>query len=215
MWLAAVFFAGAAWFYAQVVGAQRSHPWRPFSVRVSLSPGTITTPQFQVHFTGDYNVELEIQSKTDRQKLRSDPSLIDISWELLEGGKRVEIAPTVFSKGDSQEYSSVPTPPGSPFRQIGRFRGEKDHIYQLVMHVQKDASELNPGKPIVVTAVEPSAAKDYLVGTYIHADLAKILAVLAILVALLSIKWRFGHSFLQKFRPPRRCRSSGRFHAVL
>lgn len=201
LWLVALLFGTAAWLYAPVLSANRSHLWRPLSIPFSVSPGTITTPKFQVHFTGDYYVGLETRSKADLETLQSQPDIIDVSWQLLEGGNPVQVAPTVFLKGDSREYSSDPIQSDSQLRQIGRFRGEKNHSYQLVLHVEKGAPQIDAGKPSLVVEVEPGAAKDYFVGLYVRSDAAKIIAVTAILVAILSITWPFSRSLSQRPRP--------------
>jgi hypothetical protein len=190
VWLAALLFGTAAWLYAPVLSANRSHPWRPLSIPFSVSPGAITTPKFQVHFTGDYYVGLETRSKADLETLQSQPDIIDVSWQLLEGGNPVQVAPTVFLKGNSREYSSYPIQSDSQLRQIGRFRGGNNHSYQLVLHVEKGAPQIHAGNPSLVVEVEPSAAKDYFVGLYLRRDLAKVLAISAVLITIFSIRWR-------------------------
>ena len=190
VWLAVLLFGTSAWLYAPVLSANRSHLWRPLSVPFSVSPGTITTPEFEVYFTGDYDIGLKTRSKANAQTSRFQPDAIDVSWQLFEASNPVQVAPTVVVKGNSREYGSVPMQSGSQIRPIGLFRAEQKHVYQLALHVEKGAPQIDADRPSLVVELDPSAAKDYFVGLYLRRELSTVLVISAVLITLFSIRWR-------------------------
>ena len=76
---------------------------RPVSMRVSLAPGEVTTPQFRVNLSAQYTVEIEakkpITFKTLNyllgMSLKPDqkcdrPSVIQANWTLMSGDKVIQ-----------------------------------------------------------------------------------------------------------------------------
>jgi len=167
---------------------------------ISLTPGTITTREFLPEFSGGYDIELRLSSRAALQRLR--PDLIDISWELLEAGKPVQVAPGVFLKGDSHDYnSSTPIARRELYRVIGHFDAKRGHAYQLALHVSMDAPELDATRPQIAVVLEPPInAKDYLVGIYVKKELAEYSFLLAVLIAFLCIRPSFWHSSVRRAR---------------
>jgi hypothetical protein len=202
----------AAWLYARALAEEHSRYWERLAIPVSLAAGTINTPEFEIDRTGYYDINIEFQLKMDLLKMqcllgivemdrwnrfsqlkyasqcKNIPDLIDISWELFEGGKIVEIAPTVVYQGNSQEYSSTSWEPGvAIWRQIGNFRAQKGHRYTLVLHVKRDASQLNIANPKVTVTVPPPDDKDRRVGVAIRKDEMCILTLIGSIFVIFGI----------------------------
>ncbi len=204
-WIGVLLLIPACWLYARAFGEEHSGYWQRLVVPLSLVPGRINTPEFAIGQDGDYDIFVEFEPRIDFQKMqcllgiaatqgnfasrcKDTPELIDISWELFEGGKIVQIAPTVAYQGDSREYPSISWEPGAAIRrQIGRFRGQKGHRYTLALNIKQDASRLNIANPKLAVTVPRGVAKDRYVGLYIQKLGASILGLIGAMVFLYGI----------------------------
>jgi hypothetical protein len=177
--------------YRRPIVWERTHNLQPLVLPISLTPGTIRTPEVTTDLDRDYDIVvdfqgLSIQSKKDRCLLGVDttipnacedfPSVIDISWKLFEGEKLV-------SEGESEKN------PGASWsdtveRSIGKFEGHEGHRYTLVLEVKKDASSLNTAHPRIKVQVPRGLWEDYGAGIFLEKLEAKILAIIGTFVLI-------------------------------
>ena len=180
---------GSGWIYRRAIVWERTHNLQALVLPISLNPGTIRTPEITTDIDHDYDIVvdfqgLSIQSKKDRCMLGVDtespgscegfPSLIDISWTLFEGDKRI-------SEGSSEKN------PGALWsntveRSIGKFEGHEGHRYKLILEVKKDASSLNTANPRLKVRVPRGLWEDYGAGIFIEKAEAGVLAIIGVLI---------------------------------
>jgi hypothetical protein len=169
--LGVAFLIAAGCLYSQAIRDEALN-LQPLSLPVSLVPGTIRTPEFKTDIEyWDYLIAIDFETKDDRQRMdcliageaNSDqcsgiPNLIDISWELFEG-------PRVAFAGNSGSTPGMMWEPRVRYdRTIGTFRARKGHQYTLVLHVNRDASELNSANPKVVVQIPQGYWEDHAMG---------------------------------------------------
>jgi hypothetical protein len=165
------------------------HNWVPLTLPVSLEPKTIRTPQITTDFDGDYEILIELEKIHDFHKMecmlgdpypntcKGIPNLIDISWRLLEGEGE-----NVVSQGDSGDYLGAAWS-ATVERMIGKFRGQVGHNYVLVLHVKRDASELNAGRPRIKVQVPLlGAPKDYGAAAYVQRMFASMVGLVGAII---------------------------------
>ncbi|MGH9455646.1 MAG: hypothetical protein ACRD2O_16935 [Terriglobia bacterium] len=178
-WMGVVLLSSGAGLYAKSIADEHARNWKPLVLPVSLTQGTIKTPELGANLDGDYDIIIEFDRKValDRTDwkitlhrmdcllgvltpngVRPDwckgiPNLSDISWILFEGKD-------VISDGNSGYY------PGGVWsakveRHIGRFTAQKGHRYTLVLNVKRDASQLNADNPTLVIMVPQEESEGY------------------------------------------------------
>jgi hypothetical protein len=170
-WIGVAFLIASAYFSIQTVRDERLD-LQPLSLPVSLVPGTIRTPEFSTDIAyWDYEIAVDFDTNVNRQRMdcflggeaNSDrcngtPNLIDISWELIEGER-------VAFEGNSGSTSGMMEEPGVRYeRTIGTFRAQKGHRYTLVLHVKRDASELNSANPRIIVQIRRGYWDDHAMG---------------------------------------------------
>jgi hypothetical protein len=127
------------------------HDWIPLSTPIVLTPGSLQTKEFKLDRGIPYDVELEFdQGGMDAQRMaclsgsesqkeaacKEIPSVVDMSWVILENGRPV-------AHGNSIDYWG-----GNSFeRLLGSFQPEHDGRYVLTVEIHKDASLLNAAHP--------------------------------------------------------------------
>ena len=188
-WAGMAFLIAAAFFYIQSIRDERLN-LQPLSLPVSLVPGTIRTPEFTADIDyWDYEIAIDFDTKVSRQRMdclldgeanpdrcNDIPNLIDISWELFEGDR------TAF-EGNSGTASGMMEEPGVRYeRTIGTFKAQKGHRYTLVLHVKRDASELNSANPKIVVQILRGFWEDHAMGVGFGKLFAGILGLLGIAI---------------------------------
>lgn len=165
------FLVAAAYFYFDAIRDEALN-LRPLTLPVSLIPGTIKTPEFKADVDSwDYEIALDLESRVDRQQAdcffgdEANPGgckgirkPIDISWELFDGGK-------VAFQGNSGTSAGMTEVSSDLFeRKIGTFRARRGHDYMIVLHVNRDASELNIAHPKIMVQIPRGYWEDHLMG---------------------------------------------------
>lgn len=74
-------------------------------------------------------------------------SVIDISWELREGLQTIAEGSLHRFDNGAEIFG------GEIFRTIGKFRGQRGRQYQLILHVNQDASALNVTQPRLIVHI--------------------------------------------------------------
>ncbi len=186
--IGAAFLILAAWLYVRAVIREHTHDSQPLILPVSLAPGTIKTTEIKANLNYDYDIVLDLegliiqgQKIIPSSGLRPDthsassgaqwvPNLIDISWELFEGGNLVSAGNSVTNEWTSYSDALEGT--------IGKFKGREGGRYSLVLHVNKDASMLNVDNPTIKVQIPRGLWEDYGVGISIQKGGAGILAII-------------------------------------
>jgi hypothetical protein len=143
-----------------------THTWTPVRVPISLTPGTITSPEFKTDLDANYEINIEVDREIDFDKLDcllgisfmpcSDvPSLIDMSWSVTSEG-------TTVATGSSADVNLGGWGPTIE-RTIGRFRARRGRKYVAHLNVNKDASELAVTNPRLEIGVHPSEYKGNMI----------------------------------------------------
>jgi hypothetical protein len=186
-WIGVAFLIAAASLYIESIRDQ-SLNLQPLSLPVSLASGTIRTPEFTTDIDHwDYEISTDFDTKAARQRMgcliggeanrdrcNDIPNLIDISWELFDGER-------IAFDGNSGDTSGMMEEPGVRYeRAIGTFKAQKGHHYTLVLHVKRDASELNSANPRVVVQILRGYWEDHAIGIALGKLFASILALVGI-----------------------------------
>jgi hypothetical protein len=165
------FLIAAGFFYIQAIRDEALN-LQPLALPVSLIPGTIKTPEFKADVDSwDYEIALVLESRVDRRQAdcffgdETNPdgckgirNPIDISWELFDGGK-------VAFQGNSRTSAGMTEVSTDLFeRKIGTFRARRGHDYTIVLHVNRDASELNIAHPKIMVQIPRGYWEDHLMG---------------------------------------------------
>jgi len=165
------FLIAAGYFYLDAIRDEALN-LQPVALPVSLIPGTIKTPEFKADVDSwDYEIVLNLGTNVDRRRMdcflrdeanldrcKGIPNLIDISWELFEGGK-------VALQGNSRTTAGMALVSTDLYEQkIGTFRARRGHDYVIVLHVNRDASELNIAHPKIMVQIPRGYWEDHLMG---------------------------------------------------
>jgi hypothetical protein len=127
---------------------------------------------------GMHQMECLIGAETNPDRCSRIPNLIDISWELYEGER-------VVFEGDSSDSSGMLTVPALLYeRRIGTFRAQKGHHYALVLHVKRDASELNSANPKILVQIPRGYWEDHAMGVGFGKLLAGILGLIGMAILI-------------------------------
>jgi len=200
-WLGVTFLIAAACFYIQAIRDEALN-LQPLSLPVSLAPGTIRAPEFKTDIEyWDYGIVIDFETKVDRQRMDcfvggeanpdqcgGIPNLIDISWELFEGER-------VAFQGNSGSTPGMIWEPRVRYeRTIGTFRAQKGHRYTLVLHVNRDASELNSANPKVVVQILRGYWEDHAMGI----GFGKLFAVILGLIGMTILTGTFNFRRLKR-----------------
>jgi hypothetical protein len=202
--VAASFLVGGACLYAQAVSREHAHNWEPLTLPVVLRPGTIRIPDIATDRDGEYDIVVDFEEKydirtmecllgidltgtVDPNRCKHLPTLIDISWKLMDGGKLV-------SEGDSGNNPSYDWS-STVERSLGEFKGQTGHRYTLVLDVKRDAAQLNAANPKIKIEVPRGISKDYAVGTYIQKLEAIVMGLIGVsillgLLVVLRLRWK-------------------------
>jgi len=203
--LGLAFLIAAGYFYVRSVRDDGLN-LQPLALSVSLTPGTIRAPEFETDIDywnyeiaidfetklGIHQMECLIGGETNPDRCSGISNLIDISWELYEGERFV-------LDGNSGNPSGMFSETGVLYeRTIGTFRAQKGHHYALVLHVKRDASELNSANPKILVQIPRSYWEDHAMGVGFGKLLAEILGLigLAILIGVFVFSglWRMSIS---------------------
>lgn len=124
--------------------------WVALDIPISMAPGHIRTPEFEINVEGDYWIYVDV----DRQFMPdtvgcllglgwpacgNHSSLIQTSWSVTDGGKEVARNRPTPAIGVGP-YDHVG-------RAIGSFAPDKSKHYVLDLDILQDASALNGGNP--------------------------------------------------------------------
>jgi hypothetical protein len=196
-WLGVAFLIAAGYFCIQAI-REKALNLQPLVLPVSLVPGTIRTPEFKTDIDyWDYEIAIDFETKVDRQRMdcflggeanparcKGIPNLIDISWELFEGER-------VASKGNSGNTPGMTWEPAILYeRTIGIFRAQKMHKYSLVLHVNRDASDLNIANPKIVVQILRGYWVDHAMGIGFYELLATVSGLMGgILIFPTVLRW--------------------------
>lgn len=188
---AALIIAGT-WVYGHSEFRESHTNWTPVTLPLSLVPGTIRTPEFVTDRDDVYEIRLEFDNAPGAEKIgcyplapkaiteacEQAPPLLDVSWQLFEGDKRV-------SAGNSPRGGIVY---GAPiWLTIGDFKGRKKHRYVLVLFIKRDASELVQTHPRVVVGI--SRWRYEGIGLRVAVEQAEGIALGLLGILLLPIPW--------------------------
>jgi hypothetical protein len=204
VWVGVAFLIVAASLYFESVRDERLHP-QPLSLPVSLTSGLIRTPEFTADIDSwVYDIAIDFDTKVDQPRLdcllggeagldRCDgaSNLIDISWELFDGGR-------IVADGNSGSTSGIMVEPGVRYeRTIGTFKAQKGHHYTLVLHVNRDASELNSANPNIVVQISRGFWEDRVIGI----ALGKLFAGISGLLGLTILAGSFAVRRFKRRKP--------------
>jgi hypothetical protein len=200
-WLGVAFLVAAACFYIQTIRDEALN-LQPLSLPVSLVPGTIRTPEFKTDIEyWDYEIAIDFETNVDRLRMdcfvggeansdrcSSIPNLIDISWELFEGER-------VAFQGNSRSTPGMMREPRVRYERIvGTFRAQKGHQYKLVLHVNRDASQLNSANPKVVVQILRGYWEDHAM----RVGFGKLFAVILGLIGMTILAGTFNFRRLKR-----------------
>jgi hypothetical protein len=134
------------------------HDWTPLSMPISLTPGSLQTKEFRLDRGLSYDVLLHLDPKTiDQQRMaclsgsepeseaacKNTPTVVDISWAILENGGPVAV-------GNSRDFWG-----GNSFeRLLGPFQPTHDGRYTLSVEIHKDASVLAVAHPELQVVID-------------------------------------------------------------
>ncbi|MGB6682270.1 MAG: hypothetical protein WBH24_01360, partial [Candidatus Acidiferrum sp.] len=174
---------------------------------VSLRPGTIVTPPFWTLVDLDCGAEIAFSSKVNTVPNGSGVrmfeysvgpiqcphgafcpalgSLLDISWQLQNGGKTV-------AEGNSHEWDKWDGTGGADriIHIIGFFKVKKWHRYRFVLHVNRDASVLNEADPAIILDRSVDPEKIYA-GVIVCGPLALVSGLIGLaLIYPAAKRWR-------------------------
>lgn len=114
------------------------------------------------------------------------PKILDVTWTLFEGRQAI-------AHGGSDHNASMQRETGvAVSRQVGLFRGQRGHSYELELSVNRDGSELNVLDPKLVVRVPRGYWDDHAMAIAFYRLIAAVLALtgLALLVLAASRAWR-------------------------
>lgn len=163
--------------------------WEPASFPIDLRAGIHSQSQsFRTDLTTTYLIELEVERNMPFEELNCllgvDPGLpdnchaiqspVDIKWAVFTTGKLV--AEGVSKDRHDGAWGETIS------RTIGSFQGNKGNDYLVQVESEKDASILAPAKPRITIRVHPAESKGHYV-------LAQALALIALIVAIVSLLW--------------------------
>jgi len=189
--LGLAFLIAAGHFYIQAI-RDAALNLQPLALSVSLIPGTIRAPEFETDIAywnyeiaidfetklGMHQMECLIGAETNPDRCSRIPNLIDISWELYEGER-------VVFEGDSSDSSGMLSVPALLYeRRIRTFRAQKGHHYALVLHVKRDASELNSANPKILVQIPRGYWEDHAMGVGFGKLLAGILGLIGMAILI-------------------------------
>jgi hypothetical protein len=175
--------------YAHSRVLEHSRSWEPLILPISLSSGSIRTPELGVNLSGDYEIELQFEQVPGIKNLgcsvgnaRFNPNgcaghsdLIDIAWVLDSNGQATQT-------GSSDDNPSVDFINPIVERRIGRFTARKGQNYVLIVQVKRDASELNIARPKLVVRVPRPTSGDFGAGVALEKLVAAILLILGLIL---------------------------------
>lgn len=172
-------------------GASLEPNWVPMVYATSLKMGTIRTPEFTTNRSGVYEIEINVENKYGIQKMQcllgatdnypaqcdGIPSLIDISWTLLDTDR-------VVATGNSHDFSGL-AQSDSLKRFLGTVNCQAGHHYSLVLDIRRDASALDVANPRIVVQTPYGYFEDYSVGAWMRKIETRTLGIVGI--ALLAV----------------------------
>ncbi len=185
--LGVAFLIAAGYFCIEVIREEALN-LQPMALPVSLVAGTIRMPEIETDIDyWNYEIAIDFETKvgmhqmdcliggeTNPDRCNGIPNLIDISWELLEGER-------VAFEGDSGSTPGMIEVPAILYeRTIGTFRAQRGHRYTLVLHIKRDASELNSANPKIVVQVLRGYWGDHAMGV----GFGKLLAAISGLIGI-------------------------------
>ncbi len=186
-----LFFLAAAGYFAVRAHRAQSVDLQPLRLPVSLAVGTIQTPPIRADFNKDYEISIEVplQHDPDPQRTKcllgaeinsnrcpSIPSLLDFSWNVLEGEH-------IVAHGDSATYLGATWEPGIMIeRIIGNFHAKKGSWYVLALQVRRDASQLNSTGPEIVVQLPHGYWEDNAMGVGFLKIRASMLGLIGIFI---------------------------------
>jgi biopolymer transport protein ExbD len=141
--LAAVcLYGGRRWWMA-------TRTWVPLDMPVSLAPGHIRSPEFEINLEGSFWVYIEVQRRFDFDgvpcmmgidRCPGTPAVLRAKWTLSASGR-------VIARGDTDTYGETSGGLVTMSRGLGVLGlGEGEH-YRLDVDVLEDGSRLNAGHP--------------------------------------------------------------------
>jgi hypothetical protein len=190
IWAGILLFIAGACVYVSVYFASPYH-FEALKLPITLTPGTIRTPEFTTDLEDEYSVSLQFDRRSRIPKLEcylgalaappesceGIPQLIDASWKLLdnsgtvaEGDLRREMGSVARYRTDSEgrlvgppEYRQIASIRYADGLEliIGYFRAMKSHRYILELSVKKDASFLRRASPRLVVRIPPERNEGY------------------------------------------------------
>jgi hypothetical protein len=186
--------------YLNVQAWQSSHAPRPLVLAVSLGVGTITTPEIQADLGRSYDIALDLtRDAVIGQRRRLPSSLVSISWKLFDHDK-------LIAEGDS-EKAIWETHADTLEGIIGKFEGQSDRTYHLVLQVTRDASELNAANPRIIVQIPRGLWEDYGAGLFIRKVKAFIVGmtgmVIVVVIALMRRRSRAANGDAKGTNPAR------------
>ncbi len=178
-------------------GARLETNWVPMVYATSLKMGTIRTPEFTTNRSGVYEIAINVENKYGIQKMQcllgatdahsrqcaGIPSLIDISWTLLDTDR-------VVATGNSHDFSGL-AQSDSLKRFLGAVNCQAGHRYSVVLDIRRDASDLDVANPRIVVQTPYGYFEDYSVGAWIRRVESRTLGLvgIALLVAVALFHW--------------------------
>lgn len=156
---------------------------QPLSAPVSLAAGTVQTLTFQTDFNHDYQIDVQFQPKLEGFEIYR---LEDISWQLLEGQRTVAEGSTQRSNQNGSENAN-----GKILQTLAFFKGQRGHRYELILHINRDASKLSMSDPTIVVHVPYAYFNDLAMGATFRTIIALAVAILGGLLIFVGARlWK-------------------------
>lgn len=185
---------------ASIYGYFESIDWCPVHRPVSLHPGRIEQT-FKVNYTARYFADIEFKTCTlspdtvqcltgvtefpsaEPKCNGSEKPILNFSWRLLRGGKKVSAGRYGEDKGGSVSPSTVE----ADFADFDAKRGDR---YTLVVDVDSDATKLDVASPTLYVTVNPVNLESAMVLEGLSRVAAAALGLVGLACVLLAIRWQ-------------------------
>lgn len=170
---------------AMVVYFNRRDPedlgkWMLLRAPIRLDVGEIRTPEFTARLDTPYWLFIEVDDRTEFDRLKPSLDAIYIDWQVLRDGHPVAV-------GSSRDSQGGFFGGGRMAREIGRFAPEVGKRYEAVLDIRHAERKLAEANPEFLVQTYPGEWKDALVGSRIDSTLWTIGAAALVLAGLLMM----------------------------
>ncbi len=168
----------------------QSRSWVPLDIPISLAPGHIRTPEFEINLQGEYWIYIDIERQFKPDVIdcllgvgyggcEDHPSIVRTSWRVTNAGREVarDHNPIIARAGP---YDRVG-------RTIGSFAADPSKHYVLDLDILANASELDGGHPRLKVEELGGAYLRYNVLAVDWSEAAFLLVVAGIVLLIVAL----------------------------